>query len=215
MFLVLVIFIPGLLSAELLTVMAASNYNSDISVMSNMSDVNDINDMDYVNNTDVMSEVDDFSNIDGMDGVNDMSDMNDIDDFSDIDDLSDIDDMRDMDGISDMSDWFYIKLTAANPYQSCQDDYNPSLDILENLSQKLHVNQNMFVITSLDTLSAGIISTNLSLVHPLPELHTSLSTLQLTSPEFNVCGQQFSLALILHQNNHLLNMKGVRIFLPS
>jgi hypothetical protein len=100
------------------------------------------------------------------------------------------------------SDWYYIKLTSDEPDHSCQGKENPISDILENLSTKLSVPDSSFLITSLDTLSIGIISTNLTLFHPLPGLHISLSNLQLSSPVFNICGQQFSLALLLHQNTH-------------
>ena len=105
--------------------------------------------------------------------------------------------------VHEQSDWYYIKLTSEEPDHSCQDKENPTSDILENLSTKLSVPKTSFLITSLETLSAGIISTNLTLLHPLPGLHTSLSNLQLSSPVFNICGQQFNLALLLHQNSHL------------
>ena len=103
-----------------------------------------------------------------------------------------------------ISEWYYIKLTSDESDHSCQDNENLTSDILENLSTKLSVPETSFLITSLDTLSAGIISTNLTLLHPLPVLHTSLSNLQLSSPVFNICGQQFSLALLLHQHTHLV-----------
>ena len=109
-----------------------------------------------------------------------------------------------------VSDWYYMTLTSAQPDDSCEDEDNPSADILENLSSKLHVPQNSFFITSLDSLSAGIISTNLSLLHPLPGLHTSLSNLQLTSPDFSICGEQFSLSLLLHEHSHLVHRQEVR-----
>ena len=109
-----------------------------------------------------------------------------------------------------VSDWYYMKLTSAEPEDSCEDGDNPSADILENLTNKLDVPQNSFFITSLDSLSAGIISTNLSLLHPLPGLHTSLSNLQLTSPDFSICGEQFSLSLLLHERSHPVQLQVVQ-----
>ena len=109
-----------------------------------------------------------------------------------------------------MSDWYYMKLTSDQPDDTCEDEHNPSADILENLSNKLHVPQDSFFITSLDSLSAGIISTNLSLLRPLSGLHTSLSNLQLASPEFSICGEQFSLSLLLHEHSHLVHRHEVR-----
>ena len=103
-----------------------------------------------------------------------------------------------------VSDWYYIKLTSEQPDHSCQGKENPTSEMLENLSNKLSVPETSFLISSLDTLSAGIISTNLSLLNPLPGLHTNMSRLQLSSPVFNICGQQYSLALLLHENSHLL-----------
>ena len=103
------------------------------------------------------------------------------------------------------SNWYYLKLTSdIKPVHSCQDQEDPSSQILDNLSTKLSVPQTSFLITSLDTLSAGIISTNLSLLTPLPGLHTNLSNLQISSPEFNICGQQYSLALLLHDRSYLV-----------
>ena len=113
------------------------------------------------------------------------------------------DDVSHSPGDLSASDWYYIKLTSEQSVHSCQGKENPTSDLLENLSNKLSVPETSFLITSLDTLSAGIISTNLSLIHPLPGLHTNMSSLQLSSPVFNICGQQYSLALLLHENSHL------------
>ena len=101
------------------------------------------------------------------------------------------------------SDWYYLKLTSETQEESCQDKEDPSSQILENLSTKLSVPSTSFLITSLDTLSAGIISTNLSLLHPLPGVHNNLSNLQISSPEFYICHQKFSLALLLHDRTDI------------
>ena len=57
---------------------------------------------------------------------------------------------------------------------------------------------------SLDTLSAGLVTANLSIAGAGAGagLHTRLARLQLTSPTFQLCGQQFTLALLLHQPPH-------------
>ena len=102
------------------------------------------------------------------------------------------------------SKWYYIKLTSEEPDHRCQEKENLTFDILENLSTKLPVPETSFLIISLDIISAGIISTNLTLLHPLPVLNASLSNLQLSSPVFNICGRQFSLVLLLNQHTHLL-----------
>ena len=102
------------------------------------------------------------------------------------------------------SDWYYLKLTSDTTEDSCKDKDDLSSQILENICTKLSVPSTSFLITSLDTLSVGIISTNLSLLTPLPGLHTNLSNLQLSSPEFDICQQKYSLALLLHDKSHLV-----------
>ena len=102
------------------------------------------------------------------------------------------------------SDWYYLKLTSDTTEDSCKDKDDLSSQILENICTKLSVPSTSFLITSLDTLSAGIISTNLSLLTPLPGLHNNLSNLQLSSPEFDICQQKYSLALLLHDKSHLV-----------
>ena len=103
--------------------------------------------------------------------------------------------------------WYYIKLTSTELEASCDVDENPAEDIKENLANKLNVSSNRFHITTLDSLTTGVITANLSLDHLLPVFHRRLSMLQDNSPLFIVCGFQYNLAMMMHSSKFSSNKK--------
>merc|ERR1711936_699192 len=116
----------------------------------------------------------------------------------------------------DYSDWYYLKLVSAD-----EQDFNVSNDedntlmigdcqegelyqqIVDNICSKLSVQPSPFSVFSLDTLSTGVISLNVSLVWPPPLLHLHLSEMPVYSPVFYLCSRLYTLALLLHDRDYL------------
>lgn len=115
------------------------------------------------------------------------------------------------------SDWYYLKLVTDalegdnNTDLYLEDDFTTGnckgdgelyQQFLDNLCTKLSVPAAFFSVFSLDTLSPGIISVNMSVSAPGSQrnsVHSGLSEMPVFSPEFLVCGHLYTLTLLLHQ----------------
>jgi len=122
--------------------------------------------------------------------------------------------------LESFSDWYYLKLVTDaleddnNTDPLLNDDFNIGScrdgelyqQILDNLCTKLSVPPETFSVFSLDTLTPGIISVNMSLVPvlglALDLVHVHLSEMPVYSPIFYICDNTYTLSLLLHDADY-------------